>query len=169
MLAGDELYLFDHKVKDEDANWSTWSIIPVTGKTPGKRYGHTMCFLKPFIVLFGGNTGSQPANDTWILNLEKSPFSWAKLEMSEETLPSPRLYHAAGMCTKGNAQGMMIVFGGRDSGENALNDTWGLRRHRNGNWDWVMAPYKSEFPKNRYNVNLLVLFCSFFLFLKINF
>jgi protein phosphatase len=47
---------------------------------------------------------------------------------------------------------MMIIFGGRDSSENALNDTWGLRRHRKGNWDWVSAPYKTEGPKNRYNV-----------------
>jgi protein phosphatase len=111
-----------------------------------------MTFLKPFIVLFGGNTGSQPANDTWILNLEKSPFAWSKLELNEETIPCPRLYHAAGLCTKGNAQGMMIIFGGRDSTENALSDTWGLRRHRNGSWDWVSAPYKSENPKGRYNV-----------------
>ncbi len=152
LLAGDELYLFDHKVKDEEANWSTWSIIPTTGKSPGKRYGHTLSFMKPYIVLFGGNTGSQPANDTWILNLEKSPFTWEKLDLPENSIPSPRLYHAAGLCSKGNAQGMMIIFGGRDSTEIALNDTWGLRRHRKGNWDWVSAPYKTEGPKNRYNV-----------------
>ena len=51
---------------------------------------------------------------------------------------------------------MMIVFGGRDQSENALNDTWGLRRHRDGRWDWVVAPYKGEItPKNRYNVIIL--------------
>ena len=110
--------------------------------------------MKPYIVLFGGNTGSQPANDTWILNLDKSPFSWNKLEIAEDTTPASRLYHAAGLCTKGNAQGMMIIFGGRDAAENALNDSWGLRRHRNGSWDWVIAPYKSDPPKNRYNVKI---------------
>lgn len=50
----------------------------------------------------------------------------------------------------------MIIFGGRDGNENALNDTWGLRRHRNGQWDWVMAPYKTknegDLPQKRYNV-----------------
>ena len=112
-----------------------------------------MCYMKPYIVVFGGNTVSQPTNEVWIIPLEKSPFSWAKLELPEDTLPSPRLYHASGICTKGNAQGMMIVFGGRDQSENALNDTWGLRRHRDGRWDWVVAPYKGEItPKNRYNV-----------------
>ena len=157
MLASDELYLFDHKVKDEDANWSTWSVIPVTGKTPGKRYGHSLCYLKPHIILFGGNTGTQPVNDTWILSLEKSPFTWVKLETTDDSCPSPRLYHAAGLCTKGNAQGMIIIFGGRDSSENPLNDTWGLRRHRNGTWDWVAAPYKTELPTKRYNVSVIFL------------
>jgi protein phosphatase len=24
-----------------------------------------------------------------------------------------------------------------------LNDTWGLRKHKDGRWSWVKAPYKS--------------------------
>jgi protein phosphatase len=142
--------LFDLKNGEEEASWN---IIPVVGKNPGQRYGHTMCYMKPYIVVFGGNTVSHPTNEVWIIPLEKSPFSWTRLELPDDTLPSPRLYHASGICTKGNAQGMMIVFGGRDQSENALNDTWGLRRHRDGRWDWVVAPYKGEItPKNRYNV-----------------
>jgi len=33
-----------------------------------------------------------------------------------------------------------------------LKDTWGLRRHRDGRWDWVKAPYKpnTEEPLARY-------------------
>ncbi len=60
MLAGDELFLLDLKNKEEEA---TWTMIPTTGKSPGKRYGHTLCYSKPHIILFGGNLGSQPAND----------------------------------------------------------------------------------------------------------
>jgi protein phosphatase len=47
---------------------------------------------------------------------------------------------------------MMVTFGGRSSDQNALKDTWGLRRHRDGRWDWVKAPYKagSEEPIARY-------------------
>jgi protein phosphatase len=148
MLAGDELYLFDIKNGEEEASWN---VIPVTGRTPGKRYGHTICFLKPYIVVFGGNTGTQPANDTWIISLDKTNLNWSKLELNEDNLPSPRLYHASGLCMQGNAQGMMIIFGGRDNTENPLSDTWGLRRHRDGRWDWVSAPYKND-PKPRYNV-----------------
>jgi hypothetical protein len=43
----------------------------------------------------------------------------------------------------GSATGMMVIFGGRKMDSVALNDTWGLRRHRDGRWDWVKAPYKS--------------------------
>ena len=48
---------------------------------------------------------------------------------------------------------MVVVFGGRTSDQTAMNDSWGLRRHRNGLWDWVKAPYKNadkETPACRY-------------------
>ena len=47
---------------------------------------------------------------------------------------------------------MMVVYGGRketkkdqnnserDSNVSALNDIWGLRKHRDGSWDWVTPP-----------------------------
>ena len=60
---------------------------------------------------------------------------------------------------------MMLIFGGRDGGENALNDTWGLRKHRDGKWDWAQAPnYKTDFfPKHRFNVIYsFLLFYNFF-------
>ena len=72
---------------------------------------------------------------------------------NENSLPSPRVYHAASVCTKGSAAGMMILFGGRDNNDQALNDTWGLRRHRNDTWDWTKAPIQTQTaPKERYNV-----------------
>ena len=41
--------------------------------------------------------------------------------------------------------------------EDSLYDTWGLRRHRDGRWDWVKAPYKnsSEGPIPRYQHSAL--------------
>lgn len=47
---------------------------------------------------------------------------------------------------------MMVIFGGRTSDQSALNDIWGLRRHRNGSWDWLRAPYKTNkaLPSPRY-------------------
>jgi len=38
---------------------------------------------------------------------------------------------------------MIVIFGGRGidgNPGNPLSDSWGLRRHRTGRWDWVRAP-----------------------------
>lgn len=32
---------------------------------------------------------------------------------------------------------MMIVFGGRENTGTPSNEVWGLRRHRDGRWDWT--------------------------------
>lgn len=42
---------------------------------------------------------------------------------------------------------MIVIYGGRGNDQVATNDSWGLRRHRNGTWDWVKAPYKPDKPK----------------------
>ena len=63
---------------------ATWTLVPVIGTTPGRRYGHTITYCKPFLIVFGGNTGSEPVNDVWVLNVEKAPFSWSKVECKSE-------------------------------------------------------------------------------------
>jgi len=52
---------------------------------------------------------------------------------------------------------MMVLFGGRGQDNNAFNDTWGLRRHRDGSWDWVKAPYKasSYMPTARFQHSII--------------
>lgn len=82
-------------------------------------------------------------NDFWCLNVEKSPFTWFRFETKSE-MPSPRVYHSAALCQTGTATGMIVVYGGRGADQVATNDAWGLRRHRNGTWDWVKAPSKSD-------------------------
>ena len=54
---------------------------------------------------------------------------------------------------------MMVCFGGRTADQSSLNDSWGLRRHRDGRWDWVKAPYKAsgEQPTPRYQHSTLFL------------
>jgi protein phosphatase len=151
------LFYLDLKNGDEDASWTS---LNTSGKSPGKRYGHTLCCIFPNIILFGGNTGSAPSNDVYIINLNQeinNYFIWSKLELNSVQLPTPRVYHAASVCSKGNASGMMILFGGRDQQDHALNDTWGLRKHRDGTWDWTKAPVQSSVvPKKRYNVILFI-------------
>lgn len=103
--------------------------------------------------MYGGNTGNETISDVWVLNVDKSPFTWERLTFpSESPLPDSRVYHTSALCTTGMANGMIVIFGGRNSTPTAINDTWGLRRHRDGRWDWVKAPYKNsgEKPIPRY-------------------
>lgn len=127
-------------------------IVPVVGRTPGRRYGHTIIFCKPYLLVFGGNTGTEPVNDVWCLNVDRAPFTWDPLKITGAEQPCVRAYHSASLCTTGSASGMMVTFGGRTADQSALKDTWGLRRHRDGRWDWVRAPYKAgtEEPLARY-------------------
>jgi len=154
-LASDDLYLLDLRQGEEQAQWI---IVPVVGPTPGRRYGHVMTFCNPHLFVFGGNTGSDPVNDVWCLSVEKAPFAWSKITCSSD-LPPARVYHSAAQCITGSAAGMMVIFGGRSADQSALNDTWGLRKHRDGTWDWVKAPYKPGgiVPIGRYQHSSLFL------------
>jgi hypothetical protein len=53
-LASDDLYLLDLRNGEQSAQWM---IVPVVGTTPGRRYGHTIVFSKPYLLVFSGNTG----------------------------------------------------------------------------------------------------------------
>lgn len=147
-MASDELFLLDIRNGEDKAQWM---IVPVVGTTPGRRYGHTLIYFKPNLLIFGGNNGTDTVNDVWMLNVEKAPFTWTKLDIMGD-LPPGRTYHSASLCTSGSATGMIVVFGGRGYDQSPLNDAWGLRKHRDGHWDWVVAPYKShsEQPLKRY-------------------
>lgn len=123
----------------------------MVGHTPGRRYGHVLAFCSPYIITFGGNTGMDPANDVWYLNVEKAPFSWVRMACNTEA-PSARVYHSCAQCLAGSAAGMLIIFGGRNTEQVSLNDSWGLRKHRDGTWDWLKAPYRGGLltPIGRY-------------------
>lgn len=43
-----------------------------------------------------------------------------------------------------NKSEMMLIFGGRGLRGQCHNDLWGLRRHKDGNWDWTNADYKKN-------------------------
>jgi len=148
-FAPDELYLFD-MAKGE--NKATWTVIHAEGQTPGKRYGHVMIYTKPHIVIFGGHSSVEPTNDTWILSIEQTPFKWQKIESNKE-MPPQRVYHTGSLCSTGKAGGMIVIFGGRGKNQETLNDTWGLRRHRDGSWEWIKAPHNGDVePTGRYQV-----------------
>eukprot|EP00927_Polykrikos_kofoidii_P077039 TRINITY_DN7402_c0_g1_i7.p1 TRINITY_DN7402_c0_g1~~TRINITY_DN7402_c0_g1_i7.p1 ORF type:complete len:854 (+),score=114.66 TRINITY_DN7402_c0_g1_i7:108-2669(+) len=142
-LSSDELFLLD--IRHEDM--AQWMAVPVLGPTPGRRYGHTMIFNKPLLIVFGGNNGQAAECDIWVLDVERSPFTWNEVNgLMHMRAPLPRVYHSAQVCREGPAAGMMVVFGGRTPDNRSLKDTWGLRQHRDGRWDWVEAPTKRGNP-----------------------
>lgn len=128
--------LYHVQIKKRGARWSE---VRTTGEAPAPRYGHSLVFAKPLLVLFGGSTGTEMLCDTWALNLSQKKFAWERIECAG-LAPSPRVYHFAELCSFGGANGMIIVHGGRDAENRMLNEVWGLRRHRNGRWDWVTPP-----------------------------
>ena len=77
----------------------------------------------------------------WCLNLIEQG-RWTRIQFEGES-PAPRVYHSASLCRNGSATGMLVVFGGRNNTGEAMNDTWGLRKHRSGKFDWMKAPYRS--------------------------
>ena len=69
---------------------AVWSEVDIVGEAPAKRYGHSLTFTSPFVVLFGGNTGNVNMNDSWSLNIDKQPFVWTKLDCKGD-IPAPRV------------------------------------------------------------------------------
>ena len=132
-LVDDKLWMLHLSEQNE----GIWSEVRVVGNTPGPRYGHSLIYLNPFFVLFGGNFNPNLTNEVWIINTKNNQIQWEKIIFAEgDPMPCPRLYHTCGICPSGNCAGMMIIFGGRDSNEKPLNDIWGLTKHRDGNWTW---------------------------------
>ena len=149
-IAKEQLY---HMQIKESTLQASWSEVKTGPEKPKARYGHSLVFARPTLVLFGGSTGTETLNDVWLLNLTAKAFAWERVAFSAPPYPSPRVYHSADICTQGGAAGMIIVYGGRDAENRTLNEVWGLRRHRSGKWDWVTPPVNQSSevaPMGRY-------------------
>merc|ERR550537_465740 len=95
-LSSEDLFLLD--VRNEER--AQWMSVPVLGPTPGRRYGHSMIFNKPVLIVFGGNNGQQAECDIWVLDVEHSPFQWNEVTVMNRC-PLPRAYHSAEVCREG--------------------------------------------------------------------
>lgn len=110
--------------------------VPIEGKTPGLRYGHTMVYIMPILILFGGSGDSEILNDIWIMSTDKTPFKWEKILISS-ILPLARVYHSANLFKVAGNSEMMVIFGGRDRSNNSLCDVMGIKKDSNNNWEWT--------------------------------
>ena len=146
-LAEDILYLFSLNIKDE--NEGEWKKIKTKGDTPGERYGHSLTYLSPYFVLFGGNFNPHLSNDVWIININENTdyYQWIKINYinDKDNIPIERLYHSSEMCNYGKYKNKLIIFGGRNSKNIPLNDLWCLDIKDNKG-EWIKL-----FPNNNNN------------------
>ncbi|XP_045826884.1 serine/threonine-protein phosphatase BSL1 isoform X2 [Trifolium pratense] len=120
-----------------------WHRVLVQGQGPGPRYGHVMDLVSQrYLVTVSGNDGKRTVSDAWTLDTAQKPYAWQKLN-PEGDRPSARMYATA----SARSDGMFLLCGGRDSSGTPLADAYGLLMHRNGQWEWTLAPGVSPSPR----------------------
>ena len=134
-VVDNDLYLL--KVND---NTCKFIKVPIETEKPSSRYGHSMVFTRPYILVIGGNVQNEPTNEVWSLSIDSSPFIWSKVITNKG--PPSRVYHSSALWKSSNKGDMVLVYGGRTGHNQALNDLWGLRKHNDGSWDWNLAPQR---------------------------
>ncbi|KAF1879028.1 hypothetical protein Lal_00047700 [Lupinus albus] len=120
-----------------------WHRVVVQGQGPGPRYGHAMDLVaQRYLVTVSGNDGKRVVSDAWALDTAQKPYMWQRLN-PEGDKPSARMYATA----SARSDGMFLLCGGRDSSGAPLSDAYGLLMHRNGQWEWTLAPGVSPSPR----------------------
>eukprot|EP01018_Ginkgo_biloba_P039752 Gb_36990 [translate_table: standard] len=120
-----------------------WHRVVVQGPGPGPRYGHVMDLVaQRYIVTVSGNDGKRALSDAWALDTSQKPYQWQRLE-PEGDRPSARMYATA----SARADGMLLLCGGRDTAGVPQADAYGLLKHRDGRWEWTLAPGVSPSPR----------------------
>nr|GMD67353.1 serine/threonine-protein phosphatase BSL3-like [Ipomoea batatas] len=107
-------------------------------------YGHVMALVgQRYLMAIGGNDGKRPLADVWALDTAAKPYEWRKLEPEGEG-PPPCMYATA----SARSDGLLLLCGGRDANSVPLASAYGLAKHRDGRWEWAIAPGVS--PSSRY-------------------
>ncbi|KAL4340657.1 hypothetical protein GQ457_08G021370 [Hibiscus cannabinus] len=120
-----------------------WHRVVMQGQGPGPRYGHVMDLVaQRYLVIVSGNDGKRVLSDAWSLDTGQKPYVWQRLN-PEGDRPSARVYATA----SARSDGMFLLCGGRDSSGAPLADAYGLLMHRNGQWEWTLAPGLSPSPR----------------------
>ncbi|XP_010522672.1 PREDICTED: serine/threonine-protein phosphatase BSL1 isoform X1 [Tarenaya hassleriana] len=120
-----------------------WHRVVVQGQGPGPRYGHVMDLVaQRYLVTVSGNDGKQVLSDAWALDTAQKPYVWQKLNPDGDR-PSARMYATA----SARSDGMFLLCGGRDALGVPLADAYGLLMHRNGQWEWTLAPGVAPSPR----------------------
>ncbi|XP_015936047.1 serine/threonine-protein phosphatase BSL3 isoform X2 [Arachis duranensis] len=133
----------DLHVLDLTQQMPRWHRVSVQGPGPGSRYGHVMALVgQRYLMAIGGNDGKRPLADVWALDTAAKPYEWRKLEPEGEG-PPPCMYATA----SARSDGLLLLCGGRDANSVPLASAYGLAKHRDGRWEWAIAPGVSPSPR----------------------
>ena len=119
----------------------TWTRLTPSGSAPDPRIGHDAIFdpIRDRMILFGGNVGGSPMNDTWALSLGAGP-AWTPLAPAGSA-PARRIGHSA---IYDAARDRMVVFGGAFP-----NDTWALPLAPGAAWT-LLQPAGAPSPERNW-------------------
>lgn len=96
-----------------------WSELSITSPSPAGRRNHVAVKVAAGLLVFGGmvdgDNGASPSNDLWLLNT--ATLTWT--EIVAESSPTARYGHVAV-----TVPGGVLVYGGADGSDSALNDAW---------------------------------------------
>ncbi|KAK8514423.1 hypothetical protein V6N13_063313 [Hibiscus sabdariffa] len=133
----------DLHVLDLTQQQPRWHRVVVQGPGPGPRYGHVMALVgQRYLMAIGGNDGKRALADVWALDTAAKPYEWRKLEPEGEG-PPPCMYATA----SARSDGLLLLCGGRDANSVPLASAYGLAKHRDGRWEWAIAPGVSPSPR----------------------
>lgn len=78
-MADDDLYLL--RIKNPNTEPGRWLKVPIEPNSPkpGTKYGLSIVYVKPFIVVFGGNVQNMACDEVWTMNVDVTPFRWVLL------------------------------------------------------------------------------------------
>jgi len=95
-----------------------WEVIHARGEMPSSRDDHSAIIYEGSMVIFGGfSTDGERSNDVYRYYFKDN--KWEKVSALGLDCPCPRAGHSA--IVFGDS---MVIFGGKDSEGNKLNDIW---------------------------------------------
>jgi hypothetical protein len=104
-----------------DGNAGTWTSLSNFG-SPGGRAYHSMAWdpSRSVMLVFGGEANTVQLQDIW----ERQAFTPTAGSWTNRTPGSPPPSRAAAASAYDSIRARFVVFGGRTTGGNPLNDTW---------------------------------------------
>lgn len=127
-----------------DVTVEEWIRIESGSITPGKRSGHSACYLNDdnTVVLFGGSLKSKWMNDVWFYNVELAEWSVVEASGSAPALA----YHGAAVYGQD-----MWIFGGARA-KKCFNE---FRRFNCETKEWTTETFSGDIPLPRSGLSMV--------------